>query len=337
MKRRLYPLLKLPLQVLSLASQDKSFEGNPVIGNYWLNRMGLHVLRVVLAHGVMRVRRCLVAWRLPAEQRRLFRRDGFLMLDNFLSQNEFQCLLETSESLMNSPEAVQTQQGDSATWQLFFGNERLNKAPALKSLLGSARFKSSLGYVAGRLRTPFHWLQVVRNGQMASSIPDPQRSLHSDTFQPSMKAWLFLTDADDRNGAFTYVPGSHRINRDRLAWEYRQSLIGARQPTPYAARGSFRIDPETLPSLGLPAPKALQCRANTLIIADTCGFHCRGEASQANARRVEIWSLSRTNPFNPMPGLPFESLNGIERFFYPRFEALRQRLRRSQQARKART
>lgn len=177
------------------------------------------------------------------------------------------------------------------------------------------------------MRTPFHWLQVVANGAVANADADPQRTLHADTFQPAMKAWLFLSHADGRNGAFTFVPGSHRLTRRRLAWEYQQSVIGRDQPTRYAARGSFRIEASTLSALGLPAPRELNCPPNTLIVADTFGFHCRGPASEANAMRAEIWSLCRPNPFNPLPGLPFPFLSRIERTLYPKFDAFRLRLR----------
>ena len=41
--------------------------------------------------------------------------------------------------------------------------------------------------------------------------PDPQTALHADTFHPTVKAWLFLTDVAADAGPFTYVPGSHRL------------------------------------------------------------------------------------------------------------------------------
>ena len=334
MIRWLGKLLLLPVQVLALATQAKSFEHNPVIGNPWLNRMGLHVLRVVLAHGAMRVRRALLSRRLPAELRSQFRQQGFLMLTDVLDAEHFDRLREEAERMLANPSLQDTQQGDTRTWQLFLDNEVLQEHPAFAAALRSKTHSAALAYVAGRFRTPFHWLQQIGNGVIPTAEADPQRRLHSDTFQPAMKAWLFISEADEHNGAFTYVPGSHRLSRRRLAWEYRQSLVGRKQPTPYAARGSFRIDPQALPELGLPPPQALPCPANTLIVADTFGFHCRGPAGQADARRLELWSLCRPNPFNPLPGLPFACLSRLERKVYPQFESLRLKWRMARMRRR---
>jgi len=44
-------------------------------------------------------------------------------------------------------------------------------------------------------------------------------------------------------------------------------------------------------------PVGLSVPANTLVIANTHGFHRRGDA-QKRSMRTEIWSISRSNPFN---------------------------------------
>ena len=81
---------------------------------------------------------------------------------------------------------------------------------------------------------------------------DPQTRLHADTFHPTAKAWLFLDDVADDQGPFSYVPGSHRLTPERLAWEYRQSLDARRSPERMHREGSLRIDESELASLGLP-------------------------------------------------------------------------------------
>jgi hypothetical protein len=47
---------------------------------------------------------------------------------------------------------------------------------------------------------------------------------------------------------------------------------------------------------------ALAVPANTLVVADTCGFHARGPSVRPT-RRVEIWAYGRRNPFLPFVGL----------------------------------
>ena len=62
------------------------------------------------------------------------------------------------------------------------------------------------------------------------------------------------------------------------------------------------IAPETLAALGLPPPRAIAVPANTLVVADTFGFHARGPSARPTAR-VEIWAMGRRNPFLPWAGL----------------------------------
>ena len=126
-----------------------------------------------------------------------------------------------------------------------------------------------------------------------------------------MKSWYFLDDVEADGGPFTYVPGSNRFTRKRLAWEYRRSLTAKTDPDGYSERGSLRVDATDLRSMGLPDPVALAVQKNTLVVANTCGFHCRGQA-KAGSSRLEIWSYSRTNPFNPFPGFGSKLASKLE-------------------------
>ena len=62
------------------------------------------------------------------------------------------------------------------------------------------------------------------------------------------------------------------------------------------------ISPTVLPELGLPPPQAISVPANTLVVADTFGFHARGPSARPTSR-VEIWAIGRRNPFLPWTGL----------------------------------
>jgi hypothetical protein len=141
------------------------------------------------------------------------------------------------------------------------------------------------------------WIQSILRHAVAGP-PDPQTALHADTFHPTVKAWLFLTDVAADGGAFTYVPGSHRLTPERLAWEHRMSLAARHAPDGDTREGSFRIEPDELAALGLPGPLVLAVPANTLIVADTFGFHARGP-SAGRSLRVEIWAYGRRSPFVP--------------------------------------
>jgi len=75
-------LLNYPRWFLEIFTEAKSFEANPIIGSYALNRLGLHVFRLVLAHSLTGIRRFILGWRVPARYRKEFREKGFLIFEN---------------------------------------------------------------------------------------------------------------------------------------------------------------------------------------------------------------------------------------------------------------
>ena len=157
-----------------------------------------------------------------------------------------------------------------------------------------------MAYIASTRAEPLYYVQAISGG-IAEGPPDPQLELHSDTFHPSLKAWLFLTDVPEDQGPLTYVPGSHRLTPARLAWERARSIAIAGSDR-LSQRGSLRVAPDELPALGLPAPHRFAVPANTLVAIDTSGFHARGSAARPFVR-VEIWAYSRRSPFLPWAGL----------------------------------
>jgi len=192
-------------------------------------------------------------------------------------------------------------EGDTILRKIALDPKTLAALPALRRLLRLPEWRGLIRYIGSRDAEPVVWIQsILRHAH--EGPPDPQTTLHADTFHPTVKAWLFLTDVAADAGPFTYVPGSHRLTPERLAWERRMSLAARHSPDPEIRQGSFRLAPEELAALGLPEPRIFTVPANTLIVADTFGFHARGP-SAGRSVRVEIWAYGRRSPFVPWPGL----------------------------------
>jgi hypothetical protein len=145
------------------------------------------------------------------------------------------------------------------------------------------------------------YVQTVLSHAVEGSA-DPQRDLHTDTFHPTVKAWLFLTDVTQDAMPFVYVPGSHRLTPQRLQWERRMSIRASQRTGQPETRLVRAISADELSELGLPQPELIAAPANTLVVADTFGFHARGVSAQPTTR-VEIWAFGRRNPFLPWAGL----------------------------------
>ncbi|MFM7350252.1 MAG: phytanoyl-CoA dioxygenase family protein [Erythrobacter sp.] len=299
--------LLAPIWLLQLATGAKSFLDNPLIGSRWLNARGLHVARVRLADGLCRWRRRRLARHVRPEWREAFDRNGFVAIPDIVPPEEFAALREAV--LTYRGPAREIRQGDAITRRLAIDPDMLEAVPALRRLLQRKDIAALFHYVAGYRIEPLHYIQTIVS-KVGGNEPDPQETLHSDSFHSSLKAWLFLNPVAVEDGPFTYVPGSHRFTPERLAWERARSLHDPKAIDRMSARGSPRVEAHDLAAMKLPEPRALAVAANTLVVADTVGFHCRG-ASLAPGERVELWSYARRNPFLPWLGGDPTSLPGI--------------------------
>ena len=80
------------------------------------------------------------------------------------------------------------------------------------------------------------------------------------------------------------------------------SLVARRSAECRDRQGSFRIEPAELRGIGLARAAVFAVPANTLVVADTFGFHARGPSARPSLR-VEIWAYGRRSPFVPWAAL----------------------------------
>jgi Phytanoyl-CoA dioxygenase (PhyH) len=288
-----------PLWIAQLATGSKSFERNALIGSRRLNEWGLHAARVGIAHRQAQARRRRLARLISAEDKAAFDRDGFIVRRNFLPHDGFAALLQQIRGYRGPLREIA--EGDTMMRKVALDAKALAALPALIPVLRSSEWRGLIRYAGSRGAEPVVWIQSILR-HACTGPADPQTFLHADTFHPTVKAWLFLTDVAEDAGPFTYVPGSHRLTPERLGWERRMSLSARHSPNAEDRQGSFRIDPAELALLGLPPPRAFAVPANTLIVADTFGFHARGP-SERPSLRVEVWAYGRRSPFLPWSAL----------------------------------
>ena len=288
----------IPFWMAQIVSQEKFFARNPVIGNRWLNEHGLHTARVAAAWRLSQARRRRLARLIPEEDRRRLDRDGFVVKRDFLPAGIFAALAAQARELRAS--AREMVEGDTVTRHIALDPGVLDRIPAARHLLGSSEYRNLISYAGSSSAMPMVYLQTILSGTRAGP-PDPQTDLHTDTFHPTVKAWLFLTDVAADAMPFVYVPGSHLLTPQRLDWERQMAIAASGGPPRDPHRLVRAIAPATLPALGLPPPLVIAVPANTLVVADTFGFHARGPSARPTAR-VEIWAMGRRNPFLPWAG-----------------------------------
>jgi hypothetical protein len=251
--------------------------------------------RIERAHELAAKRRIdLLHW-LDGVDSATFARNGFVVKRQVLPPDQFEALSEQVQSRRGT--AREMLMGDTVTRHIPVDEAFVASAPALAALLQGRLWNGLTRYVAASRRAPQAYVQTVVT-HTRLGVRDPQTLLHSDAFAPTMKAWYFLNDVGDDDAPLCYVPGSHRLTPARLAWELRQArradaphLDGHATKPNGLPPDPRRVDKSELASMDLGLPARLVVPANTLIVADTFGFHKRAQARHPTMR-VELWAGS---------------------------------------------
>jgi len=133
---------------------------------------------------------------------------------------------------------------------------------------------------------------------------DVQKVMHMDTFFTTVKFWFFPQDVTIDDGPFRYVAKSNILTDKRKEWMRRQwtdIIDGKIDPrrTYGHAEGSLRVFDEELIEMGFDSEATeYPVKANTLVIANTFGFHARGEVSNTVIRQAIHGSIRLTQPFD---------------------------------------
>ena len=295
-------ILKPLMLVVGVFSTAKSFRRSPVIGSRILNTLGLHVFRAFLAHSIMNVRTWVFGWSVPAEDRKAYREAGIIVKPDFLDPETFARVRD--EVFAYDARVREFIEGDAITRRALFDDGDAGKTPATLELEHHKPLARLMAMSSGGA-PPVWSVECVIHG-----AGDPQTTLHSDTFHPSAKCWLYLEDVTEAEGPFVFTPGSHRLTWRRIKWEYKRSRIARGLEDGHSEHGSFRADPADIAEIGLPEPRPYPVKANTLVVANTYGFHRRSVAPPGAMRRA-IYAFARSNPFLPVPIPPVGVAEGL--------------------------
>jgi hypothetical protein len=263
-------------------------------GTVLANRLGFQIARTLVMNA--RIRRAAEARGLrPNPIREALRRDGAVLIPDFLPEESFQAVRTEFDAARAAGLFLpQPCVEDNDTIEESAGLGKNKKAfPVTRRIFKEHRELLDLvGDVIGR--TPEDVSLLIQVMRKSPVHVDPVRLIgthyiHADVHFPTIKAWLYLSDVDDTNGATMYAPGSHRLTLARLAYEYDASVRVARarergtihSETPY---GLVRMPTsEQLDRMGVRAVP-MTGKANTLFIANTQGFHRRGEFQLGKTR-----------------------------------------------------
>ncbi len=265
-------------------------------GSVLANRLGLQLARVATLNTEWRLRKRAVDADLKPYVE-TFERDGVLVIENFLPPDVFaaiqvECRAAYDDGLFGSKVLVGgVTEGSlgvakhkdrlSATW------ETLPSHDFLKRLSAALLRRPSIE----KMKIEARVLTESKDAPLASRLIETN-CLHADVHFPSMKAWLYLNDIDEENGAFVYAKASQKMTFARLAYEYDASIRVAKAKRDGTVYRTVSVEQVQLPTeRQLKAMRIVESvmagKANTIVFANIMGFHKRGEFAKG-ARREQI-------------------------------------------------
>jgi hypothetical protein len=284
---------------MGTASISRVFSADKVVESLVLNAMGAQVFRTVAARVIYRMSSTPRSLS-QADQERFakLQRDGLLQWNDFLPLDQLERIkLETSELIRNKDSSVKRERlGANNVEKLRLCNIAQGAAPATEAFLADPRLQSFLEAAEkrtlGSLLTHSeveHLTQGLKKG-----MNDPQSQVHSDIFFACHKAWLYLSDVGIKNGPLFYVKGSQKARFRQMLYIYRHGRT-RRRCDDY----SRRVTDEEMAELR-DRVTICTCPANTLLIANVCGYHGRLQGAPGHER----WAIHvdvRANPFRSLP------------------------------------
>ena len=277
--------------ILEIFSSKKS------VNSKILNILGLQILRYILAKITYHLSDYFI--KKKSEEIKNYESKGYALIENFLTnedylkvKNEFEKIFDEKKIARNVYEN-KSENNSSIDYFLyefednefnkknFYNLYKVFKSEKIINIFKSAERKNNI--------TLFMRLErIITKNDLKNDV---NSYWHVDTYHNTHKAWIYLDDIKKENGPFNYIVGSNRFSFQRLVWEYVNSI----KISFYKNFLAFFLDEKKSKKFEKKKIEII-CNQNSFMIANTHGYHRRGDAS-INKVRNGISFFTRENPF----------------------------------------
>lgn len=267
------------------------FSDKYVVENKLVNYTGGQLIRYFGARIIYLLRGVIFCWKSDPRSEEL-KREGIIKIENFLSDSDYHKLLEEFKQTRKVGKYQPIQDGSTRSERYTMEIPDLEKLPTLKAKIVNSPVVKAL-VESGEHRSyevdKYIWCDEVINGDPAEGA-DSQKELHVDNFFTTHKVWYFFDPITTEDGPLVYVKRSHKMGIKRVLFEYinstRFDIIKSH---------AFRVTPGWFKFIK-PDEQSCLVQGNTLVIANTMGYHRRGDALPGRVRR-QIHYRVRFDPF----------------------------------------
>ena len=286
---------------------------NHIIPSPLGNKLGIPVLRTILANLIIKIRR-LKNCRPKNDYENKLIEDGIVVIPNFLPEEEFQQLKKEFDTMIldSAKDSIITKNGSSEINTYLINKEKYDNFPAIKNFAENKQLIRLIAVGEGK-----HVFKEIESLRLERSIfGDPEKDtdlnieFHAAVHFHSHKVLFYMDNVTENEGPFNYCLKSHKNNFDRLWFELKRGQLND------AHKKNWRIENHLDKKFFKNYFQKLMNKRykvtnkpNTLIIANVHGFHKRGEALKGTKRSI-IRVPYRYNPLGPSKKLSEDLYSG---------------------------
>ena len=271
------------------------FSTKKVLNNKLLNLFGIQPLRLIIAKLFYYIRLIFFKSKIDKKNEQLIflKKNGYLILENFLNEKDFDDLNDFFTLEMKKTQIDNYKNRFSLS--MFKSGECSFKNSLYPQFFKQSFFKNIFeSYFCKNIEnsvSSIHMEKIVKTDKKNELKDDPQQYFHRDTFYGGLKGIYFLGDVTSNHGTLEYLPKSNKIDLKKIKLEYMNSISSnnsqnLRDGTSILLTKSYY-------------EKSIQflCKKNTLVIFDVSGFHRRLKAKNRYERNT-IRIGFRIHPFS---------------------------------------
>jgi len=229
--------------------------------------------------------------------------DGIAVWPDFFSPEEWGIIKKEFEAAKKGiePQAYYSKQNPG----IKLANVQVpEKSETYKLITSNTILNDCAGYIVNRnikKYLPVLTYMIIERDAKMDFDDDLENILHSDTFYPTAKAFVYLSEVNSTNGPYVYAKGSQKFSFRRALHEYNMSIRVAQLEkgkisaipqdalTNRADRLRNIVTESQKKALGI-EETYFPGKENTVIMSNNRGFHRRGEFSKGTTREIILVS-----------------------------------------------
>ena len=258
-----------------------------------LNVLGLQIFRILLIYlKNFLIKKLIHKYENINSETNDLEKNGFIIIENFLSYNDFTYIKNCFETLKNQNHLKKENYGNSDVLIGPIGSD--NKILDKFSRSNLSQHVSNIIYKKVK-ELPEPVFQEINLKPNMQDTDDVNSEFHVDKHYPCCKAFYYVNDNSIENGSFEYISKSHLLTFNRLKFEYFYSIFSSTNYfDKYLTNFDFFKKNNRITYSNEKFEKCFGkikiCSApkNSLVICNNMGFHKRGKILDNSLKRTHL-------------------------------------------------